>query len=435
MNSIALKPTLGSKSAIAPDLHTAAQPADATVIPAVLESIRVGLRNVAFENAQSIRKLAQGTVEQALQMGHELWRMNIDLKRKEYKAFLGVLGWTTTKARKYINLAKTFDGFELSKLAGIELTTLFSLTTSRYQKVVTTLREIPDITQELVEQLMKQSRSPRKPLRNPISGWKQSRSGGGRYYNVLLHDERTGLLIEEQAEAEGILPQQVIAQAVALLAQSKTAQFQPDAYTLAQMQEFQAEVAQMRTLVHENQRLEIKLQEREQRIADLETQIAQLIEPVDEVTIASNELEQYLEQQVQEIAPQETWECYCEKSQQELEQEAVSPEPAQEDSILVEVAQVSDRDKEESLAAIQKTMKARGQSQVFQVGDRVEIVSDRHGQDLVWQVGTVTAATSVGAAVEVAGQIRWFCTDEIVPLQEAARIQAQALVGSIPPDD
>lgn len=399
MNYIILTPTQDSNSAI----------------PAVTESIRVGLRDVAFENAQSIRKLAQGAVEQALQMGHRLWRMNIDLKRKEYKAFLGVLGWTTTKARKYINLAKTFDGFELSKLSEIELTTLFSLTSKRYKEVVATLREMADISQELVEQLMKQSRSHRLPLQNPISGWKQSRSGGSRYYNVLLHDEHTGLLIEEQAQAEGILPQQVIASAVAARAQQKTAQFQPDEDTLAQMQEFQAEVTKMRTLVHENQRLEIKLQEREQRIAELEIQIGQLMEPVDEVAIASTELEQ----QVQEIAFEETWECDYETSQQELEQGAVPLEPAQSDSILVEAAKDRDHDKEESLAAtVQKTMQAQGQSQLFQVGEGVKIVSDRHGQDLVWQVGTVTAATSVGAAVEVAGQIRWFCTDEIVPLNE-----------------
>lgn len=424
MNSIVLKPTLDSNSAIpvgidslhAQDSHTA-EPTH-TKNPELTESIRTGLREIAIENALSIGQLAQGVVEQALQMGTRLWRMNIDLKRKEYKAFLGVLGWGTTKARKYINLAKTFDGFELSKLTRIELTTLFSLTSNRYKEVVATVREMADISQELVEQLMKQSRSPKKPQEDPISGWKQSRSGGSRYYNVLLHDEHTGLLIEEQAQAEGILPQQVIASAVAQRAQQETAQCQPDAYTVAQMQEFQDEVTKMRTLVHENQKLEIKLQEREQRIAELETQIAQLIEPVDEVTLTSSELDHYLEQQVQEIAPEETHKCDS-HSQQELEQEAVPLEPAQSESILVKVAQVSDRNIQVRLAAkVQRPSLAQGQSQVFQVGEEVKIVSDRHGQDLVRQVGTVIAASRVGATVEIAGQIRWFCTDEIVPLSK-----------------
>jgi hypothetical protein len=53
--------------------------------------------------------------------------------------------------------------------------------------------------------------------------------------------------------------------------------------------------------------------------------------------------------------------------------------------------------------------------QVFHVGDKVEIVSARHGDELVWQVGIVKVANSaVGCVVEVLGQIRWFCVDEIV---------------------
>ncbi len=50
-------------------------------------------------------------------------------------------------------------------------------------------------------------------------------------------------------------------------------------------------------------------------------------------------------------------------------------------------------------------------------------------------VGLCPGLSRFKLSVEVVGQIRWFCTDEIVPLQEAARIQAQALVGSNPPDD
>ncbi len=60
--------------------------------------------------------------------------------------------------------------------------------------------------------------------------------------------------------------------------------------------------------------------------------------------------------------------------------------------------------------------------QVFQVGDKVEIVSARHGDDLVWQVGIVKVANlAVGCAIEVAGQVRWFCTDEIVLLKAATQ--------------
>ena len=255
MNYIVLQPTKDANSAMgdkppacanAQDLHPAEERANTTKFPSVLKSIPVGLRDVVFENALEIKQLAKAIVEQALQMGQRLWRMNSDLKCKEYGVFLRVLGWTTTKARKYINLAKTFDGFEITQLTGIELTTLLSLCSSRYQKVVAQLREIPEISQELVEQLMKSVRVV-APKQDRISGWKRCRSGGGRYYNVLLHDERTGLLIEEQAEAQGVLPQKVIADAVALLAQHDASEIQPDEYALAQIEEFKQEVG-MRSL-------------------------------------------------------------------------------------------------------------------------------------------------------------------------------------------
>lgn len=63
--------------------------------------------------------------------------------------------------------------------------------------------------------------------------------------------------------------------------------------------------------------------------------------------------------------------------------------------------------------------------QVIHVGDKVEIVSARHGDELVWQVGIVKVANSaVGCVVEVLGQIRWFCVDEIV-LTKAVTSQAR----------
>lgn len=193
-----------------PQITTTAFAYSSSQSPETLESIRVVLQDIAHQTAMNVQRSSQEMVKQSLQMGQWLWRMQRDLKRKEYKVFLSVLGWATRKARKFINLAKTFDGLEPSRLFGVELTTLFSLTSSRYSQVVAQLRETENITQELVEQLIKENRLPRKPMQDPITGWKQNRSGGGRHYEVVLHDEETGLAIERQAEAEGILPQRVV---------------------------------------------------------------------------------------------------------------------------------------------------------------------------------------------------------------------------------
>jgi hypothetical protein len=264
MNSIILKSTKDSNTAIAQEKHFASLATNTRKMPSSQESIRVGLRDVASENALVIKQLAQKAVEQALQMGKRLLQMNNDLKRKEYKVFLQFIGWTTHKARKYINLAKTFADFELSQLAPIELTTLLSLTASRYLEVVEKLREMPDLTQQKVEQLMKQCRDRKKPSVQYGSGWKQCRSGGGRYYNILLHDEHTGMSIEQQAQNEGVLPHKIIADAVAKRAQHTASIMQPDEDLIAQKTQLTLVVEKERSQAFETKAIFSSLESKEQ---------------------------------------------------------------------------------------------------------------------------------------------------------------------------
>lgn len=260
-----------------------------------IEGIRVVLRDIAYKTALDVRRLSQETVKQALQMGQWLWWMQRDLKRKEYRIFLSILGWATGKARKFINLAKTFDGFEPSRLFGVELTTLLLLTSSRYSSVVAQLREVENITQELVEQLIKENRPPKKPKQDPISGWKQNRSGGGRHYNLNLHDEETGLSIEQQAETEGILPQRVVREAVALRREQKD---QPSVEELRKQfqEELKAAVDEMRDRHIEMERQLIAARS---RVAELEMQMAQKTPPQSE----SNQQPEPTPQPETKIAP------------------------------------------------------------------------------------------------------------------------------------
>lgn len=225
--------------------------------------------------------------------------MQRDLKRKEYGAFLSILGWASAKTRKFINLAKTFDGFEPSQLIRVELTTLLGLCFSRYSSVVAQLRKVQNITQQLVEQLIKENRPARKPKQNPISGWKQNRSGGGRRYEVILHDEETGLSIEHQAEAEGVLPQKVIAEAVALREKRKSSSFvQVNEYTAAQLEEFKDVVDQARSLDTENRKLMYQLQQREFRVAELE---ARLGEGVAASSTEPNDVQEHAQLRTEEV--------------------------------------------------------------------------------------------------------------------------------------
>jgi len=245
------------------------------VIPSVFHGIRTCFHSVVFQVAQNIEQAAKLTVEAAIQIGKILLRMKTDLKRKEYKIFLGEPGWTTAKANKYIKLAKTFDGFELSQLIKIELTTLFSLCAKTYQCVVDQLRDMQQITQDVVERLMKESRPPRKPRQqsSPGSGWKQNANGGGRHYAITLYDEQTGIEIEKMALELGLLPQKIIAKAIAREAQNddgvtenahvfggKLTHVTLREYSRAQADELKETIDEMRALHIEKERLEIKLE-------------------------------------------------------------------------------------------------------------------------------------------------------------------------------
>lgn len=167
------------------------------------------------EVEDEIDVLNQGLIAQALQLGQALLVKKDSLKRN-FKKYLEEKGFTAAKANKYIRLSQTFKGFGLSCLRRISLDTLHALTSRKYQLVVEKLRDMTDITQVVVEQLMKEVRSLKLASpKEPVTGWKQMPSGGARYYVLNLHDEETALKIQRLAQEQAITPQQVVKEAVA----------------------------------------------------------------------------------------------------------------------------------------------------------------------------------------------------------------------------
>lgn len=49
-----------------------------------VQTIRIGLRDVASKTALRVQHLSQATLEQALEIGQLLWQVQRDLKLKEY---------------------------------------------------------------------------------------------------------------------------------------------------------------------------------------------------------------------------------------------------------------------------------------------------------------------------------------------------------------
>ena len=231
------------------------------------------------------------------------------LSRLEFGAFVkGLLQWVGDEARKYLDIARAFEGFDLSRLVSLEPFTILKLRSKRYAPVVAQLRSESVITHKRVQELIKEllPQPGQKPQQAPITGWKQCGSGGGRYYQVQLHDEQTGLMIEQQAKALGILPQRVIKDAIALLSQQNLPRYSHASDVAAQLEELQTVVDKARALDTENRKLAQELQKRDRTIADLEAQLAErLADSSDEVTIASCELNEYLEEQVSAIISEE----------------------------------------------------------------------------------------------------------------------------------
>lgn len=187
---------------------------------AVLAGFREGYRLEATTTAQKTLTAGALATENILGMAGWIQDMKTRLDRKEFSAFVNeLLQWVGAEARKYLDIARAFDGFDLSSLVSLEPFTIFKLRTKRYASVVAKLRDMPVITPKLVQELIGEllPKQSSKKSNSAISGWKQCRSGGGRYYNVLLHKEEVGLLIEEQAQAKGISPQRVIEEAITLL--------------------------------------------------------------------------------------------------------------------------------------------------------------------------------------------------------------------------
>ena len=57
-------------------------------------------------------------------------------------------------------------------------------------------------------------------------------------------------------------------------------------------------------------------------------------------------------------------------------------------------------------------------NKIYLVGDKVEVGSDRHGKELVWELGSVTATDFAGATVEIESNKYYFLNDEIALLRD-----------------
>jgi hypothetical protein len=146
-----------------------------------------------------------------------------DLKKtrskKEYKKLLSEYGFLGEE-KKYLKVAAAFEKFSPDNLAPIEPATIFQLAqnSNKYQPVLDQLLDLAEISQPAVRELIKQQRTSKQPKPKKPSIWRRTKNGA-RYCQIPpIHevDEKTGTTLQKMMDEEGLLAQQIVAEAIAL---------------------------------------------------------------------------------------------------------------------------------------------------------------------------------------------------------------------------
>ena len=250
---------------------------------ASFDYIHIDFRDFAQKTADEINQAARIELEKQLEVGRNLLEAKKVLtRRKEYSNFRNSLSLTPAEARKRLKLAEIFGDWDIHRLLGIaSSTSLFTLCQSKYAEVVKQLRELPEITKELVFRLMKEVRDA------------QARQKAGKhsddYANAVLQrhpnmddgtftwtlknaslSDKAGLWLEEKLETHTV--GQVLEQVAESEKMIQTTHARLEDYTAAQL-ELQTLVADVQSLRLENQELKFQLEERNWRIAELESHL------------------------------------------------------------------------------------------------------------------------------------------------------------------
>jgi len=250
--------------------------------------------NEQYNDVQSgiggFKQATEVMTRKAWEKGRLVLQLKTNLKPKAYRAALEQADIPIAEANKYLRFFKTFERFQIPQVVGIGFNTLLSLCTKAYSGVVEKLLAVEKITHSLIERLKKESRLHRSSSQQstPITGWKRNSSGGGRQYVVRLVNEQVGIIVEKQAQAQGLLPHRVVEYTILRAQENQVVH--PGDYTLAQMQELHETIEQMRSVQIEKERLEFKLRQMEvekqaeitalqEKVQQLESRLAAAPEP------------------------------------------------------------------------------------------------------------------------------------------------------------
>lgn len=153
--------------------------------------------------AVRIRQRNRWRVKEALEEGKDYWQQRSCMRLDGFKVWLEKLGLTMAIANKYIRLYKTFANFSIDQIAGVDLTTLFTLSHPRYKQLLAKLQAFAQWTEAKVQELMSQFREQQK-VEKPHSqtleigtGWRRLPGGARGYQLPLIYEDWLGVLIDK----------------------------------------------------------------------------------------------------------------------------------------------------------------------------------------------------------------------------------------------
>lgn len=227
-------------------------------------------REFAYDTARDFNQSQVERIEDELRQGRQVLEAEARLThRKEFRLWLQSLNATAAEIRKRVKLVQFFGDFPLSKIVAIaSAVNIYALCASKFAALVEKFRELPVLATDIIRQMVKEARPPRKPKQQreaPINApstveLKQDTVGGGRHLEFQLYDDELIAKINHSVEKEQITRQQAVS--IAFKRSDKLEQVQ---------QEHREAIAEVREFQIEMQR---QLIEKDERIKDLESALA-----------------------------------------------------------------------------------------------------------------------------------------------------------------
>jgi hypothetical protein len=118
-----------------------------------------------------------------------------------------------------VRITQAFANFEPHELAQVEPRTIFQLAENpkKYATVFFALAQLPQITQDAVRNLIQQCRTPRQPKQEEKpSIWLRTADGSRVCQIPPIHEQETGVTLQQMMDEEGLTAQNIIIEAIAL---------------------------------------------------------------------------------------------------------------------------------------------------------------------------------------------------------------------------